>query len=229
MATVVVVTDTSLTFDSETNMVSVRLSQKEDNILEFNDKNELSVKELSRFANVYYPMNGIAGEADVSLDTIMCDSSCTRIVAFDEKDHTNDDYYSGDIWERGMKGDEEREGVNMLKLCNAILQADQNNPSPLKISLWPHSYYVTHDVYHVEFSASDWSGDTGTAVEDLGTTEGTSSSSSSSSETPKKTNEELAAEVWRGLWGTGAERKRLLTEAGYDYDAVQEIVNRTHG
>ena len=221
MATVVVVTDTSLTFDSETNVVSLRLSQKEDNILEFNDKNELSVKELSRFANVYYPMNGIAGEADVSLDTIMCDSSCTRIVGFDEKDHTNDDYYSGDIWERGMKGDEEREGVNMLKLCNAILQTDQHNP--LKISLWPHSYYATHDVYHVEFSASDWSGDTGTAVEDLGTTEGTSSSSPSSTEVTKSI-EEIAREVINGDWDNYPKRKELLEAAGYDYYEVQAKV-----
>lgn len=221
MATVVVVTDTSLTFDSETNMVSVRLSQKEDNILEFNDKNELSVKELSRFANVYYPMNGIAGKVDSALDTIMCDSSCTRIVAFDEKDHTNDDYYSGDIWERGMKGDEEREGVNMLKLCNAILQTDKNNP--LKISLWPHSYYVTHDVYHVEFSASDWSGDTGTAVEDLGTTEGTSSSSPSSTEVTKSI-EEIAREVINGDWDNYPKRKELLEAAGYDYYEVQAKV-----
>ena len=224
MPSIVIATDTSLTFDSESNTVSIRLSAKNDNILEFNDKGELSVKELSRFSNVYYPMNGIAGEVDVALDTIMCDSSCTRIVAFDEKDHTNDEYYSGDIWERGMKGDEEREGVNILKLCNAILKTDQNNP--LKISLWPHSYYVTHEVYATEFSASDWSGDTGTEVEDLGTTEGTSSSSSS--ETSKKTNEEIAKEVWDGKWGNGSERKRRLTEAGYDYAAIQAIVNSMH-
>lgn len=45
--------------------------------------------------------------------------------------------------------------------------------------------------------------------------------------TPKKTNAEVAAEVWQGLWGSGDERKRRLTEAGYDYDAVQDIVNQT--
>lgn len=41
----------------------------------------------------------------------------------------------------------------------------------------------------------------------------------------KKTNEELANEVIQGLWGNGAERKKKLTEAGYDYEAVQSIVN----
>jgi len=41
----------------------------------------------------------------------------------------------------------------------------------------------------------------------------------------KKTNEELAKEVIQGKWGNGKERKDRLTEAGYDYYAVQKIVN----
>lgn len=40
-----------------------------------------------------------------------------------------------------------------------------------------------------------------------------------------KTNEELANEVIQGKWGNGKERKDRLTEAGYDYYAVQNIVN----
>ena len=40
-------------------------------------------------------------------------------------------------------------------------------------------------------------------------------------------NESLAKEVILGLWGNGAERKHRLEEAGYDYDAIQEIVNKT--
>jgi len=40
-----------------------------------------------------------------------------------------------------------------------------------------------------------------------------------------KTNEELADEVIKGLWGNGKERKDRLTAAGYDYYAVQKIVN----
>ena len=35
----------------------------------------------------------------------------------------------------------------------------------------------------------------------------------------------LAREVIRGLWGNGSERKRRLTEAVYDYQAVQNRVN----
>jgi N-acetylmuramoyl-L-alanine amidase CwlA len=41
----------------------------------------------------------------------------------------------------------------------------------------------------------------------------------------KKSNEEVAREVLRGLWGNGGNRKLRLTEAGYDYAAVQKIVN----
>lgn len=42
----------------------------------------------------------------------------------------------------------------------------------------------------------------------------------------KKTNEQIAKEVVKGLWGNGAERKKRLTEAGYDAAAIQKIVNR---
>lgn len=44
--------------------------------------------------------------------------------------------------------------------------------------------------------------------------------------TPKKSVDEIAREVIRGNWGSGAERKRRLTEAGYDYDTVQARVNQ---
>ncbi|MGN0650415.1 MAG: GH25 family lysozyme [Oscillospiraceae bacterium] len=41
----------------------------------------------------------------------------------------------------------------------------------------------------------------------------------------KKTVEQLADEVIAGKWGNGAERERKLTAAGYDYNAVQKLVN----
>ena len=40
-----------------------------------------------------------------------------------------------------------------------------------------------------------------------------------------KTVDEIAKEVIAGKWGKGSERKKLLTEAGYDYNAVQKRVN----
>lgn len=38
-------------------------------------------------------------------------------------------------------------------------------------------------------------------------------------------NTEIAKEVILGLWGNGADRKRRLTEAGYNYKEIQSIVN----
>lgn len=45
------------------------------------------------------------------------------------------------------------------------------------------------------------------------------------SSAPKKSVDELANEVIRGVWGNGADRERRLTMAGYDYDEVQARVN----
>lgn len=42
---------------------------------------------------------------------------------------------------------------------------------------------------------------------------------------PQKPLDEIAREVIKGLWGCGAARKKRLTEAGYDYAAVQARVN----
>ena len=45
-------------------------------------------------------------------------------------------------------------------------------------------------------------------------------------ETPIKSIDELAIEVIEGKWGNGDERKKRLAEAGYDYSAVQSMVNQ---
>lgn len=44
-------------------------------------------------------------------------------------------------------------------------------------------------------------------------------------EPTKKSVDELAREVIRGEWGNGSDRRIRLTQAGYDYDAVQKRVN----
>lgn len=41
----------------------------------------------------------------------------------------------------------------------------------------------------------------------------------------KKTIDELADEVLAGKWGNGIERKNRLSAAGYDYNAVQKLIN----
>lgn len=48
-------------------------------------------------------------------------------------------------------------------------------------------------------------------------------------EKPKKSNSEIAAEVIKGMWGNGAERKERLTQAGYNYNTIQSIVNKRLG
>lgn len=40
-----------------------------------------------------------------------------------------------------------------------------------------------------------------------------------------KSNEEIISEINLGFWGNGDERKNSLTEAGYNYDEIQSMVN----
>ena len=47
-----------------------------------------------------------------------------------------------------------------------------------------------------------------------------------SSAPAKKSNEEIAREVIKGLWGSGSDRKNRLEAAGYNYDTIQGIVNK---
>lgn len=42
----------------------------------------------------------------------------------------------------------------------------------------------------------------------------------------KKSNTQIAKEVKAGKWGNGATRKKKLKAAGYDYNAIQKIVNK---
>ena len=57
-----------------------------------------------------------------------------------------------------------------------------------------------------------------------------SSPSSTISSVSDKNSEEalkkIAKEVWQGKWGNGQDRKNRLTAAGYDYAAVQALVNK---
>ena len=42
----------------------------------------------------------------------------------------------------------------------------------------------------------------------------------------KKSNNDIAKEVIQGKWDNGLDRKKRLTNAGYDYKAIQKIVNK---
>lgn len=45
----------------------------------------------------------------------------------------------------------------------------------------------------------------------------------------RKTNEQIAQEVLNGLWGNGDDRKNRLQKAGYNYAAIQAVVNARLG
>lgn len=47
-----------------------------------------------------------------------------------------------------------------------------------------------------------------------------------SSSSSKKSNTTIAKEVIAGKWGNGATRKKKLQAAGYDYNAIQKLVNQ---
>lgn len=44
-----------------------------------------------------------------------------------------------------------------------------------------------------------------------------------------KSDEEICAEVWAGKWGTGADRVYRLSQAGYDPNRIQSLVNKGVG
>lgn len=44
-----------------------------------------------------------------------------------------------------------------------------------------------------------------------------------------KPNEEIAAEVWRDMWGKGQDRINRLTSAGYDWSTIQALIDKGVG
>lgn len=46
---------------------------------------------------------------------------------------------------------------------------------------------------------------------------------------PRKSSTQVANEVWAGKWGSGADRAKRLTAAGYNAAAIQALVNRGVG
>ena len=68
----------------------------------------------------------------------------------------------------------------------------------------------------LETTEENTGGTGGATIEDL---------SDENQNNPKK-DDEMVDEVILGLWGNGTERKQRLEEEGYDYDAIQEIVNK---
>ena len=63
-------------------------------------------------------------------------------------------------------------------------------------------------------------------VSGFGLKRSTSTATKPTTTAKKKSNETIANEVIAGKWGNGADRKNRITKAGYDYNAVQAIVNK---
>ena len=58
---------------------------------------------------------------------------------------------------------------------------------------------------------------------------GSGNSTSTQPSTSSKSIDELADEVIAGKWGNGNDRKSRLQNAGYDYNVIQDIVNKKLG
>ena len=84
---------------------------------------------------------------------------------------------------------------------------DSNSSSPDRNGWLSYETHLKNDVSRV------WSGKLATP------------SAPTPTPTPTKTVDEIAKEVLDGKWGNGDERKKRLTDAGYDYEAVQKKVN----
>lgn len=137
MASIELSTDSSLT-TSEEKVLSLQLSKRSANRLEFNDKGELTLKEV--VATGYLPLNGVIGEYNVPMETIAADSSCTRLCNWND---TN-----GDVKEIGAKGIEGRDGVNLIGLFTELMT---NDGYDLSVTFWPKECYANNVSYKGEW------------------------------------------------------------------------------
>lgn len=71
----------------------------------------------------------------------------------------------------------------------------------------------------------DWKEEAET-IADTAPTKPTTDAPQKPQNTTLKSEDEIAREIIAGKWGNGAERKQRLTEAGYNYDSVQALVNK---
>lgn len=137
MPVIEITTDTSLV--SNDNGLSLQLSKRSANRLEFNDKGELTLKEVK--VTGYLPLNGVIGEYDVPMEQIGADSSCTRLANWNDTD--------GDVKETGATGVEGRDGVNLIGLFTELMT---NDGYDLSVTFWPKESYAKNETYKGEWS-----------------------------------------------------------------------------
>lgn len=97
-----------------------------------------------------------------------------------------------------------------------------NAPSGINYGVWQFTsdYYVDGQRVDANYVYKDYP----TIIKDAGLNH-----LGGDTPTPSKSIDDLAREVIDGLWGNGEDRYNRLTEAGYDYYAVQNRVNEILG
>ena len=63
-------------------------------------------------------------------------------------------------------------------------------------------------------------------IADIAPTKPTTEAPQKPQNTALKSEDEIAREIIAGKWGNGKERQKKLTEAGYDYNKIQALVNK---
>ncbi len=108
-----------------------------------------------------------------------------------------------------VKTAEEKE-AELVKLAKEVIRGDWGNGGERKKRLEEAGYVYAE----VQGKVNELLGITPAEKKEVPAEEG------------KKTVDELAREVIKGLWGNGGERKKRLEEAGYSYVEVQNRVNQ---
>jgi len=108
-----------------------------------------------------------------------------------------------------------------------------------KYALWVAQWYTTECTYSGDFgmwqysSEGDIDGIAGNVdcdicykpYPDTIINGGWNNNKVSSPAPAKKTNKQIAEEVWQGKWGNGEDRRKRLAAAGYDYGTIQKLVD----
>ena len=123
------------------------------------------------------------------------------------------------------------------KHFNAVTFSNYLNKDTIKAryTTWVAHYGISQDRYVGQYDMLQYSdtgkisGISGNVDMDIMYRDLINEIKESNTGTDRKTVEELAREVIAGKWGNGEERKIKLTNAGYDYSAVQAKVNEILG
>lgn len=92
--------------------------------------------------------------------------------------------------------------------------------------MWQWTSTGRLDGYGHNLDCNVFYGDAATWDKYVGKSATTSKPTTTPTAPVRKSNEVIAQEVINGAWGNGEDRKKRLTDAGYNYDAVQNIVNQ---